>query len=138
MRVCTEELPFWCKDLLTTLNRHDVEEKWNERAEGHKAETEALTKQIMEAEGLLEQLRMSYATMYEATRKDLKSLTADREKIVRELRRLQSENDILVGKHNAKSQEMAADAINLPEGAEEMQLMLLKLREDLIAAKVGS
>ena len=33
----------------------------------------------MEAEGLLEQLRMSYATMYEATRKDLKSLTADRE-----------------------------------------------------------
>ena len=56
---------------------------------------------------------------------------------MRELRRLQSENDILVGKHNAKSQEMAADAINLPEGAEEMQLMLLKLREDLIAAKVG-
>ena len=61
-----------------------------------------------------------------------------REKIVRELKRLQSENDILVGKHSAKSEEMAADAINLPEGAEEMQLMLLKLREDLIAAKVGS
>ena len=65
--------------LWSFLNRHDVEEKWNERAEGHKSETEALTKQIMEAEGLLEQLRMSYATMYEATRKDLKSLTADRE-----------------------------------------------------------
>ena len=61
-----------------------------------------------------------------------------REKIVRELKRLQSENDILVGKHSARSEEMAADAINLPEGAEEMQLMLLKLREDLIAAKVIS
>ena len=66
---------------LTNLYRHDVEEKWNERAEGHKSETEALNKQIMEAEGLLEQLRMSYATMYEATRKDLKSLTADRDKL---------------------------------------------------------
>ena len=65
--------------MVLIFNRHDVEEKWNERAEGHKSETEALTKQIMEAEGLLEQLRMSYATMYEATRKDLKSLTADRE-----------------------------------------------------------
>ena len=43
---------------------------------------------------------------------------------------------MLSGKHSAKSDEMAADAINLPEGAEEMQLMLLKLREDLIAAKV--
>ena len=57
---------------------------------------------------------------------------------MRELKRLQSENDILVGKHSARSEEMAADAINLPEGAEEMQLMLLKLREDLIAAKVIS
>jgi hypothetical protein len=35
----------------------------------------------MEVEGLLEQLRISYGTMYEATRKDLKSLTADREKV---------------------------------------------------------
>jgi Rab GTPase-binding effector protein 1 len=57
--------------------------------------------------------------------------------VVRELKRLQGENDILVGKHNAKSAEMQAEAINLPEGAEEMQLMLLKLREELIAAKVA-
>lgn len=57
--------------------------------------------------------------------------------MVRELKRLQGENDILVGKHNAKSAEMQAEAINLPEGAEEMQLMLLKLREELIAAKVA-
>ena len=56
---------------------------------------------------------------------------------MKELRRLQSENDVLVGKHNARSQEMQAEAINLPEGAEAMQLMLLKLREELIAAKVS-
>ncbi len=84
--------------------RREVEEKWNERAESHKSETEALNKQLMEVEGLLEQLRISYGTMYEAMRKDLKTLTADREKVVKELKRLQGENDVLVGKHNKKSE----------------------------------
>ena len=78
---------------------------------GPRAETEALTRRVMEAEGLLEQLRLSYATVCEATRRDAQSLTADRERIVKELRRLQSENDVLVGKHNAKSQEMQATLV---------------------------
>ena len=85
----------------------------------------------------MEQLRISYSTNYEATRKDLKSLTADREKVVGELRRLQGENDILVGKHNKKSEVMQSEAINLPEGSEEMQLVLLQFREELIASKVS-
>jgi Rab GTPase-binding effector protein 1 len=64
-------------------------------------------------------------------------LTADREKIVRELKRLQDETDVLMGKHSAKSQEMQNEVINLPETMEDMQLLLLNLREELITAKVA-
>ena len=50
--------------------------------------------------------------------------------------RLQRENDSLVGKHSQHSQELQSEIINLPDNMEEMQLLLLRYREDVIAAKV--
>ena len=73
----------------------------------------------------------------EATRRDLQTLTKDREKIVKELKRLQNENDNLVGKHSVLAETMASETINLPNKLEDMQLLLLTYREDLIAAKIG-
>ena len=82
--------------------RQKVETEWNERADLHKSEVELLTSQLKNAEAIFEQLRFNYGKMYQSTQKDLKTLTTDREKIVRELRRLQDENDSLVGKYSAK------------------------------------
>lgn len=92
-----------------------------------RTETESLNKTIQELEGLLEQVRMSYTTVYEATRKDLQRLTADREKIIRELKRLQDEVDILTGKHSAHSEEMQNEVINLPDKMEDLHLLLLRV-----------
>lgn len=117
--------------------RREAEQVWNERSEFHKTETEALTKKIQELEGLLEQVRLSYNTTHESTRKDLLSLTTDREKIVRELKRLQDEVDLLVGKHHSRAEEMQNEMINLPEKTEDMHLLLLKYGEDLITTKVA-
>jgi len=117
--------------------RKRLEERWNERAEAHRAETEALGADLAELESSCQRVRTTYSTSYEAIRRDLRAVTADREKIVRELRRLQDEVDALTGKHSAKAAEMQAEPINLPENAEDMQLLLLRLREDLIAAKVA-
>merc|ERR1719471_1187649 len=82
-------------------------------------------------------MNSSYLALTEASRRDLHTLTKDREKIVKELRRLQSENDNLVGKHSVLSEQMASEVINLPDSLEDMQLLLLTYREDLIAAKLG-
>ena len=82
--------------------RQKVESEWNERADQHKSEVELLNSQIRKAEHIFEQLRSSYETLYKSTQKDLKTLTNDREKIVRELKRLQDENDNLVGKYSSK------------------------------------
>ena len=82
--------------------RQKVESEWDERAYQHKSEVELLSSQIRKAEHIFEQLRSSYETLYKSTQKDLKTLTNDREKIVRELKRLQDENDNLVGKYSSK------------------------------------
>merc|ERR1712013_31812 len=70
-------------------------------------------------------------------KEDLKNEAAFREKIVKELKRLQNENDNLVGKHSVLAETMASETINLPNKLEDMQLLLLTYREDLIAAKIG-
>ena len=82
-------------------------------------------------------MNSSYLAVVETSRRDLQTLSRDREKIVRELKRLQAENDGLVGRHSALSEEMASETINLPDTMEDMQLLLLTYREDIIAAKLG-
>ena len=70
-------------------------------------------------------------------RHDFRELTDLQVKIVRELKRLQAENDTLVGRHSVLADQMASELINLPDTMEDMQLLLLTYREDLIAAKLG-
>ena len=57
---------------------------------------------MQKSETVFEQLRLSYQTLYQSTQKDLKALSNDREKIVREIKRLQDENDNLTGKYSAR------------------------------------
>ena len=57
---------------------------------------------MQKSETVFEQLRLSYQTLYQSTQKDLKTLSNDREKIVKEIKRLQDENDNLTGKYSAK------------------------------------
>lgn len=51
--------------------------------------------------------------------------------------KLLAENELLLGKHLAKSEELQAEAINLPENLEEIQFYCLKLKEDLITTLVA-
>ena len=82
--------------------RQKVETEWNERAEQHKIEVDSLSSNVKNAETIFEQLRLSYEKLYQSTQKDLRTLTNDREKIIRELKRLQDENDSLIGKYTSK------------------------------------
>ena len=117
--------------------RQKVECEWNERADQHKLQVDALNAQIKQSETIFEHLRLNYGKMYQLTQKDLKTLTVDREKIVRELKRLQDENDNLVGKYSVKAEEMQNEIIDLPEKLEDIHLLLLRYREDLITVKLA-
>jgi hypothetical protein len=45
---------------------------------------------------------------------------------------------LLLGKHNSRGEELQSEVINLPEKTEDMHLLLLTYREQLISAKLAS
>jgi len=117
--------------------RKEMEVTWNNRGEQYRAEATVMEDKLRNTEQAMMKMNTAYMALAEATRRDLQTLTKDREKIVKELKRLQNENDNLVGKHSVLAETMASETINLPNKLEDMQLLLLTYREDLIAAKIG-
>merc|ERR1719419_401378 len=117
--------------------RKEMEITWNSRGEQYRAEATVMADKLMNTEQAMMKMNAAYMALTEATRRDLQTLTKDREKIVKELKRLQTENDTLVGKHSVLAETMASETINLPNKLEDMQLLLLTYREDLITAKIG-
>lgn len=117
--------------------RKDMEEKWNEKKEEHKMQVAELKKKMEIAEEMLQELRQTYTQVYSEVMDQLTSLTQQREQVQEQLSKLQKENDKLVGKHSAHSQQMQNEMINWPDKVEELQVLLLKFHEELIAAKVA-
>lgn len=117
--------------------RKEMEETWNSRGSEYRQHVETLEARLLTNNDKLEKLSVIFLKFKEESRIDLKKLTLDREKIVKELKRLQNENDNLVGKHSSLAEAMNNEVINLPDSTEDMQLLLLQYREDLITAKVG-
>ncbi|KAK3884811.1 hypothetical protein Pcinc_010939 [Petrolisthes cinctipes] len=117
--------------------RQMTEEKWRVMADDYKAK-------VVEVSGMVDAATEKYTMLedkFKATETSLqlklKELTRGREEVQSELTRLQNENDKLVGKHSQHSQELQNEIINLPDNMEDMQLLLLRYREDIIAAKVS-
>ncbi|XP_069703128.1 rab GTPase-binding effector protein 1 isoform X2 [Periplaneta americana] len=117
--------------------RKDMEEKWNEKKEEHKIQVAELKKKMESAEETLRDLRNTYTQMYSEVMDQLTSLTQQREQVQEQLNKLQKENDNLLGKHSAHSQQLQNEMINWPDKVEDLQVLLLKFHEELIAAKVA-
>jgi len=117
--------------------RKDMEEKWNEKKEEHKMQVAELKKKMETAEETLGELRQTYTQVYSEVMDQLTSLTQQREQVQQQLSKLQKENDNLLGKHSAHSQQLQNEMINWPDKVEDLQELLLKFHEELIAAKVA-
>ncbi|GLV43212.1 Rabaptin-5 [Carabus blaptoides fortunei] len=126
------------EDLLKEIGfRKDMEDKWNEKREEHKLQVSELNKRTLCAEQDLQELRKTYQDYCTEIMDQLSSLTREREQVYERLGSLQRENDYLVGKYSAHSQQLQNEAINLPDTIEELQEKLLKLQEEMIVAHVG-
>ncbi|XP_050711995.1 rab GTPase-binding effector protein 1-like isoform X2 [Eriocheir sinensis] len=114
-----------------------MEERWQTMGEDYEKKVAGLASVVEAAAGKQSELETKFrSTMFNVHDK-LRSLTERREIAQQELTRLQKENDDLVGKHSKHSQQLQNEIINLPDNMEEMQLLLLRYREDIIAAKVS-
>uniref|UniRef100_A0A1B6DZM9 FYVE-type domain-containing protein n=2 Tax=Clastoptera arizonana TaxID=38151 RepID=A0A1B6DZM9_9HEMI len=117
--------------------RKDMEQKWNENKEEHKAQVTELQMKFKKSEEALQTLQSDFKTMTTNATKKIEMLREQREQMRKDLQSLDLENEKLVGKHNTHSQELQDAFIDLPANVEELQEMLLKCREDLITARVG-
>ena len=115
-----------------------MEQQFNQRAEDHQSQTTELSQALGESQALLSKLQKNYQLAFEEIKARLHSLSTDRDRIVGELKRLQTENEELLGKREAKAEELQSEVINLPEKMDDIHLLLLTYREQLISAKLAS
>ncbi|XP_068218587.1 rab GTPase-binding effector protein 1-like isoform X2 [Palaemon carinicauda] len=117
--------------------RHVMEEKWHNMAEEYEKKVAGVASIVEGATSkhneVVARFRATVANLHD----QLRALTEKRDAAQQELTRLQKENDDLVGKHSQHSQQLQNEIINLPDNMEEMHLLLLRYREDIIAAKVS-
>ncbi|KAK1124937.1 hypothetical protein K0M31_006282 [Melipona bicolor] len=117
--------------------RKEMEEKWNEKKEEHKIKVAELTVTSQTLQQTLTELKRIFEQVQRNVKDELVKLTRGREEVQRHLIVLQKENENLVGKHSKHSQQLQSESINMPNNVEELHVSLLKMREDLITAKVA-
>ncbi|XP_033342840.1 rab GTPase-binding effector protein rabaptin-5 isoform X3 [Megalopta genalis] len=117
--------------------RKEMEEKWNEKKEEHKIKVAELTDTSQTVQQTLVELKKAFEQVQRNAKEELVKLTRGREEVQRHLIALQKENENLVGKHSKHSQQLQSESINMPNNVEELHVSLLKMREDLITAKVA-
>ncbi|XP_012282540.1 rab GTPase-binding effector protein 1 isoform X2 [Orussus abietinus] len=117
--------------------RKEMEEKWNEKKEEHKIKVAELTELTKSSQKALTEVKQTFGQVHQDIIKELSKLTRDREKVQSHLNALQKENENLVGKHSKHSQELQSESINMPNNVEELHVTLLRMKEDLINAKVA-
>ncbi|XP_033747222.1 rab GTPase-binding effector protein 1-like [Pecten maximus] len=115
----------------------ELEESLKSSAEEAEKQISSLINQVQQCEKFITESRQQYTQSQLELQDQLKTLTESREQVHKELNRLQTENDSLIGKHSKTAQQLQNEDINLPPGLEEMQLLLLKYREEIIQAKVA-
>uniref|UniRef100_T1JG88 FYVE-type domain-containing protein n=1 Tax=Strigamia maritima TaxID=126957 RepID=T1JG88_STRMM len=117
--------------------KKELEEKFNTMATQVQDDLDALNKQLEENENACADVQQRFRGCYDSVHEQLKLLSDTRDQVQANLNQLQAENDSLVGKHSAHAQQMQNEEIDLPSDMNEMYHLLLKMREDLIVAKVA-
>ncbi|XP_050452992.1 rab GTPase-binding effector protein 1 isoform X1 [Cataglyphis hispanica] len=117
--------------------RKEMEGKWNEKKEEHKIKVAELTATSQTTQQNLLELKKTFEQVQRSVTEELCKLTRGREEVQRHLTALQAENENLVGKQSKHSQQLQSESINMPNTVEELQFSLLRMREDLITAKVA-
>uniref|UniRef100_A0A0L8FWQ6 Rabaptin GTPase-Rab5 binding domain-containing protein n=1 Tax=Octopus bimaculoides TaxID=37653 RepID=A0A0L8FWQ6_OCTBM len=117
--------------------QEELENNLKEVAEDARKQISTVMTKLQESEKFTMEVKQQLMQSHLELQDQLKTLTESREETQVELDRLTQENDTLVGKHSKHSQQLQNEDINLPNNLEEMQLLLLKYREEIIAAKVA-
>ncbi|XP_053212370.1 rab GTPase-binding effector protein 1-like [Panonychus citri] len=117
--------------------RTELEEKFAEEAKEIETQINTLKERFDSSAKELAEIRNILTNYYAEASEKIISLTSSKEEMNRHIQKLAAENELLLGKHIAKSDELQSEIIDLPQKMDDMQFYCLKLREDLITALVA-
>ncbi|XP_026463242.1 rab GTPase-binding effector protein 1-like [Ctenocephalides felis] len=118
--------------------RSEMQAKWEHQKDQYKSQVEELCSRTVATEKELAELKLRFPQFCSQIMEQLSSLTQQREQVHLYMMKLKAENENLLGKHHAHSQKLQSEMINLPDKVEELQELLLRSHEELIAAKVAA
>uniref|UniRef100_A0A2P2HYJ1 Rab GTPase-binding effector protein 1-like n=1 Tax=Hirondellea gigas TaxID=1518452 RepID=A0A2P2HYJ1_9CRUS len=118
-------------------HRKNMETLWTEQLEEYQEKETIWSQRLEEATRQHRELQTRWRSVVADLHQKLASLTADRVSVQQHLNLVQHENDRLAGKHLKSARELQDETIDLPPTMEEMQLLLLRLKEEVITAKVS-
>ena len=117
--------------------RSELEEKFNEDAKRTEKDIRDLCLRVDESQRNNDLLIKSHTELRKEANDIIANLMNQMEETNKELHRIQTDNNILLGKFIARSQVLQSEPIDLPQDIDEMQFYCLKLREELITTLVA-
>uniref|UniRef100_A0A6M2DH65 Putative rab gtpase-binding effector protein 1-like isoform x1 n=1 Tax=Xenopsylla cheopis TaxID=163159 RepID=A0A6M2DH65_XENCH len=118
--------------------RSEMQAKWEQQKDQYKSQVEELCSRTVATEKELAEFKLRFPQFCNQVMEQLSSLTQQREQVHTHMMKLKAENENLLGKHHAHSQKLQSEMINLPDKVEDLQELLLRSHEELIAAKVAA
>ncbi|XP_032390378.1 rab GTPase-binding effector protein 1 isoform X1 [Etheostoma spectabile] len=102
------------------------------------AKVSALIQRVQESETLLSTLQQAFSEAKRNTQEQMVVLVKSREQVADELSRLQRDNESLQGKHRLHVELQQQEDFQMPNTVQELQGVVLLLREDLVALRTSA
>ncbi|KAK6322482.1 hypothetical protein J4Q44_G00072740 [Coregonus suidteri] len=122
----------------TMSEKQELEDSVKQGNEETTAKVAALMQRVHESESLLNTLQEAFSQAKRNTQEQMAVLMQSREQVADELGRLQMDNDSLTGKHRLHVSLQQQEDFKLPTTVQELQPLVLQLREDIVAVRTAA
>ncbi|XP_056140463.1 rab GTPase-binding effector protein 1 [Lampris incognitus] len=122
----------------TMSEKQELEDSVKLGNEETTAKVSALMQRVQESEMLLCALQQAFSQAKRNTQEQMAVLMQSREQVADELSRLQRDNESLQGKHRLHSELQQQEDFVMPNTVQELQALVLRLREDMVAVHTAT
>ncbi|KAM9321316.1 rab GTPase-binding effector protein 1 [Gastrophryne carolinensis] len=122
----------------SSKEKQELENYLKQNSEETVQQITVLTQRAQDSEALLRDIQQTFSLAKRSVQEQMAVLTQSREQVSEELARLQKDNESLLGKHGLHVSLQQAEDFILPETVEELHMLVLKYREDIISVRTAS
>ncbi|XP_056295052.1 rab GTPase-binding effector protein 1-like [Pseudoliparis swirei] len=122
----------------TMTEKQSLEDSVKVGNEETAAKVSSFMQRVQESELLLLSLQQAFSDARRSTQEQMALLVASRLQVADELSRLQRDNESLQGKRRLHRELQEEEEFQMPETEQELQVLVLQLRDDLVALRTAA